>query len=258
MSIDSILKKEGIKVISELNTLDINKIASNISEKIVTAFPEHNINQSDLFISIARLNMYIAEMPSDDNSMAKYFYKNNSIYFSKDADLNNINTLSIHECIHFIQEIKSKNGKLIRLGLYKPNGPMQEGLGLNEAAVQHMASVATNSPLDHVKYYNMEFDTESPDYYPIITALINEMMFFTGSYPLYHSTLNSNDVFRNTFIARSSEKTYVTITTNFDLILKYEELLAKHIYKLSILSEEQSSLSKIKKLNDKIDRKSVV
>ena len=80
MSINSTLKKEGINVISQLNTMQVNSIASNISEKLSKAFPEHNIDKSDLFISIARLNMYIAEMPND-MAAAKYFYKNNSIYF---------------------------------------------------------------------------------------------------------------------------------------------------------------------------------
>ena len=85
MSINSALRKEGIKVIGKLNTLEVNKIATNISESIANAFPEHSINQKDLFISIARLNMYIAEMP-DNMAMAKYFYKNNSIYFSKNMN----------------------------------------------------------------------------------------------------------------------------------------------------------------------------
>ena len=113
MSIDSTLKKEGINVIGELNTLDINKIASNIADKICSAFPEHNLNQSDLFISIARLNMYVAEMP-DSSAGAKYYYKNNSIYFNKNMDLDSLNTLSLHECIHFMQELKDKHGKLLR------------------------------------------------------------------------------------------------------------------------------------------------
>ena len=65
MSINSILKKEGIEIISTLNTLEINKIASKIAEMLCSTFPEHNLNQSDLFISISRLNMYIAKMPSD-------------------------------------------------------------------------------------------------------------------------------------------------------------------------------------------------
>ena len=252
MSINSTLRKEGINVIGKLNTLEINKIASSISEKIVTAFPEHNINQSDLFISIARLNMYLAEMPND-MAMAKYFYKNNSIYFSKNMDLNDLHSLALHECLHFIQEITNKHGKLLRLGLYNMEKGKNTGMALNEAAVQHMASIASNQPLDTVKYYNMEFATESPDFYPLQTSLINEMIYFTGSYPLYHSTLYSNDVFKNTFIAKSNEKAYLQIEKNFDLIYEYETLLSKQVYNLSLCSEEYKSINKIRKINSKID-----
>ena len=252
MSINSTLKKEGINVIGKLNTLEINKIASSISEKIVTAFPEHNINQSDLFISIARLDMYLAEMPND-MAMAKYFYKNNSIYFSKDMDLTDLHSLALHECLHFIQEVKNKHGKLLRLGLYNMEKSANDGMALNEAAVQHMASVASNQPLDTVKYYNMELATESPDFYPLQTALLNEMIYFTGSYPLYHSTLYSNDVFKNTFIAKSNEKAYLQIEKNFDLIYEYETLLSKQVYNLSLCSEEYKSINKIRKINSKID-----
>ena len=252
MSINSTLKKEDIKLIGKLNTLEINKIASNISERLVAAFPEHGINQSDLFISIARLDMYIAEMPND-MAMAKYFYKNNSIYFSKDMDLTNLHALALHECLHFIQEVKNKQGKLLRLGLYNMEGRTASGMALNEAAVQHMASVAYNANMDTVKYYNMEFATESPDFYPLQTALLNEMIYFTGSYPLYHSTLYSNDVFKNTFIAKSSARTYAQIEKNFDLILEYESQLSNQVYKLSICSDEQKGINKINRINSKID-----
>ena len=247
MSINSTLKNEGIRIVGKLNTLEINKIAANISEKISQAFPEHKIDQKDLFISIARLDMYIAEMPND-MAMAKYFYKNNSIYFSKNMDLNDLNTLALHECLHFIQEVKNKHGKLLRLGLYNMNG----GMALNEAAVQHMAAVATQSKMDSVKYYNMELSTESPDFYPLQTALLNEMIYFTGTYPLYHSTLYSDDIFKNTFITKTSAKTYSQIEKNFDLILQYEEILSKEIYNLSVCSENIKSINKVKNLNVRI------
>ena len=250
MSINSTLKKEGINVISELSTLEINKIASNISEILTQSFPEHGLNKSDLFIAICRLNMYRAEMPKD-SAVAKYFYKNNSIYFSKNMNIDTTNTIAIHECLHYMQELKNNRGKLLRMGLY--NLSQNRGMALNEAAVQHMASVATNSQLDTVKYYNMELATESTDYYPIQTALINEMIYFTGSYPLYHSTLYSNDVFKNTFIAKSNAKTYAQIEKNFDVILEYENILAQESYKLSIITEEFKSIDKIKKINSVID-----
>lgn len=252
MSIQSTLKREGIHVIGKLNTLEINKIASNISEKICNAFPEHNINQSDLFISIARLDMYVAEMPND-MAMAKYFYKNNSIYFSKDVNFNDLHTLALHECLHFIQELKNKNGKLLRMGLYNLEGRKHTGLALNEASVQLMASYANNAPLDSVKYYNMEITTESPDFYPLQTALLKQIIYFTGTYPLFHSTLYSNDIFKNTFIEKSNAKTYNQIEYNFDLIMHYESKLSEATFELSTLSEELKSVSAIRKINERID-----
>ena len=168
-------------------------------------------------------------------------------------DLEDLNTLAIHESLHFIQEVKNKRGKLLRLGLYNMKGTADDGMALNEAAVQHMAAVATNSPLDTVKYYNMELSTESPDFYPLQTALLNEMIYFTGSYPLYHSTLYSDDIFKNTFIAKSSSKAYSEIEKNFDLICEYESRLSNEIYNLSICSEDNSSINKVRNINSKIE-----
>ena len=244
MSISSTLKKEGIEVIGPLNTLEINKIASTISEKLCNTFPEHNLDQSKLFSSIARLNMYVAKFPGND-AVAKYFYKNNSIYFSNKMNLNDLNTLAIHECIHFIQEQKNKSGNLTRLGLYNLEGLKSSGMALNEAAVQLMASKASNAETDNVRYYGLNFSTESPDFYPLQTSLIRELAYFTGTYPLFHSNLFSNDVFKNTFIAKSSEKTFNEIDRNFDSLVHYETELSKVTYKISICSEKaKKSLTK--------------
>ena len=168
-------------------------------------------------------------------------------------NLEDLNTLAVHECLHYIQTKKNSHGKLLRLGIYNLETATNTGMALNEAAVQHMASIATNSKLDTVKYYNMELCTESPDFYPIQTALLNEMMYFTGSYPLYHSTLYSNDVFKNTFIAKSNIKTYNQIEKNFDLLFEYESKLSNEIYKLSISSEGSTNFNKIKRINSRID-----
>ena len=68
MSINFLLKKEGIENIKKLDTMQINKIASYISEKICSTFPDLNLSQSQLFIQISRLNMYTArfsDRPAD-------------------------------------------------------------------------------------------------------------------------------------------------------------------------------------------------
>ncbi len=251
MSINSTLRREGIEIINPLSTLEINKIASKIAEKLCSTFPEHNLNQSDLFISISRLNMYIAKMPND-MAVAKYFYKNDSIYFSENMDFDDLNTLAVHECIHFLQAVKDKRGKVTKLGLYNLQGKTS-GMALNEAAVQYMASKANQNETDNVRYYNMNLTTESPDYYPLETAIIRQLAYFTGTYPLFHSVLYSNDVFKNTFIAKSNSKAYNIIESNLDLLMHYQEELVISMNNLDYCSENDASLNKIKNLSNRIE-----
>ena len=116
MNIDLELKKEGIEVIRQIDTLTVNSIAKNVSESLVLAFPSQNLDKNELFIRLSRLNMYIAKMPKG-LSNAKYYYKNTSIYFHEEIDLNDIDIYAIHECLHYLQEKKNEKGKLIQLGL---------------------------------------------------------------------------------------------------------------------------------------------
>jgi len=251
MNIEKTLEKEGIEIVNSLTPLEINKIANTISNKLCGAFPEHNLNPDKLCKAISHLNMYIAKFPTND-SVAKYFYKNNSIYFSDKIDLTDINTLALHECIHFIQEIKNPSNKLIRLGLYKISNS-NKGMAINEAAVQYMASIATKCENESVKYYGMDFNTVSTDYYPIQTALISQIAYFTGTYPLFHSTVFSDDIFENTVIAQSNKTFYNTVCKNMDLLVHLEEQLARKAYELFTLGEKASD-SKVNKIHEKQER----
>lgn len=237
MSINSILKKEGISIVRELDILEVNRISKNIADKISNYFSEHLLNYDDLFSSISRINMYLAKMP-EGSAVAKYLYKNNSIYFNEDIDLSvaENSIFALHECIHFIQTQKDKRGRLTRLGLYDLGNT---GIAINEAAVQLMASTAQGVDFDNVKYYDIYISTTSPDCYPLQCALLTEMVYFTGTYPLYQSTLNSNDIFKNTFISYSDKKTYNKIELNLDKLLKLEDDLYYFSIELSNASNER-------------------
>ena len=50
MGINLLLRKEGLENIRKLNTLQINKIASYIADKLCKSFPELHLSQSALFI----------------------------------------------------------------------------------------------------------------------------------------------------------------------------------------------------------------
>lgn len=216
------LRKQGIEIIEKLDTLKVNTIANNIANKLCIAFPEHNLNKSDLFESLARLNMYVAKMPQD-SSGAKYSYKDNSIFFNETSDLEEMSALAVHECIHCIQEFRDAKNNIIKLGLYVPSS--NSGLALNEAAVQLMASEANMFEVESETYYGITINTISPNYYPLQCSLLNQISYFTGTYPLYHSTLNSNDVFKNILTLKTDEKAYSVISKNFDKLLSLENNL---------------------------------
>ena len=221
MGIKSILKREGIEDVKELDTLTVNKIAKRISKKLADNFSEHDLTESKLFIEISRLKMYVAKMPND-LSGAKYLWLNNSIYFKDSVEFSTIEEFATHECLHYLQELKDEKGNVIRLGLYDFVAGANKGIAINEAAVQLMAEKASGNVSDRVKYYDIFLDTISPDYYPLQCALVNELAYFTGDYALYHSTLYSDDIFKDTVDAKFGKKAYVTIRDALDILMQKE------------------------------------
>lgn len=249
MSIKSMLKREGIEEAELLDTLTINKIATRISKKLSEAFADHELTESSLFIELSRLKMYTAKMPND-LSGAKYVCLNNSIYFKKGVEFSKIEEFAMHECIHYLQQLKDEKGNVLRLGLYDFADGGIKGMAINEAAVQLMAEKANNNKSDKVKYYEIFLDTVSPNYYPLQCVLLNEVSYFTGKYSLYHSTLYSDDIFQNTLESKLGKKSYKTIRDALDILMQKEANLNILVNEL----QESNSKTKAKKISKEIEK----
>ncbi len=244
MSIKTELKKEGIEVIKPLDTLSVITIAKNVATKLVVTFPEQNLNCNDLFIKLSRLNMYIAKMPHT-MACAKYYYRNSSIYFSDEIDFSNIDSYAIHECIHYLQELRDTKNNLIHLGLCDFTSSKLPGMALNEAAVQLMSSKALNEKIDTVKYFDITLPTNSPYYYALECNIINQMSYITGEYALFNSTLYSNDSFKRKFISLTSEKTFYKVQENLDKLMNLEDTLSLQASKLGNSDMPIKAINKI-------------
>lgn len=227
MSINKDLKKEGIEVVSKVDTLTINAIARNVSMVIMKNFPELDLNEKELFINLSRLNMCYAELPKGIS--AKYFYKNKTIYFDKNIKTEIITDIAIHECIHFLQERLDTKGRLVRLGLCDYTDKRLPGTGLNEAAVQLAAAKCMESSYENVRYFDINLQTNTEAYYPLECSLVNQMAYLIGENVLFDSTINSNDKFKEQYISLTSEETFNTIQKNIDLIMENQELI-ENIY----------------------------
>ena len=226
MSIESDLRKDGIKVIGPLDTLSVNTISRNIAEKICKAFPEQNFIFQNLFIALSRIPMYTAEIP-DGFAEATYFYKNSSMYFKQGLKLDQLEKFAVHEFIHYLQEIKDKKGRLVRLGLCDFDDIKVCGMGLNEGAVQLMASKAIGAQEEIVKYYGISLPTNSPSYYPLLCNLVNQMAYVTGKDALYDSTLYGSDTFKRMFAELCGLDNFLKVQSNLDKILEIEEKAIK-------------------------------
>ena len=255
MSVESDLRKDGIEVTEKLDTLKINSIARNVSKKLCDTFPEFNLNQNELFIKLSRLNMYKATMP-EGMAEANYFYKNTSIYFNEHIQDEDLEEFAIHECIHYLQEVKDKRNYLLRMGLCDYTEFKIYGLGLNEAAVQLMASKVNGIPKEYVKYFGISFETNSPSYYPLECCLANQLAYLVGENILFESTLNSNDNFKEHFANITSPKTYMAIQNAFDDILNNEEEIIKLNNRIASVDDRNKKvdgmLEKIEELKSEI------
>lgn len=247
MSIESNLKKEGIKVVEELDIIQVDSIAHAIAQRLCFAFEEYNFDFRKLQSSLASIKMYIADMPKGFSG-AKYFYKNSSIYFNSSIDFSKFSDLALHECIHYLQEVKDKKGFLIRLGLCDFSGIKVRGMALNEAAVQLITARALETEEETVKYFDITLPTTSPSYYTLECNLVNQMAYITGEYSLFHGTLYSTDEFKDKFISLTSEKAYNTILEYLDSLMYAEDTLIGLNVKLAETNDDTTS----EKLNKKI------
>lgn len=242
MSIDTILKNEGINIVRELNKAEVKTIAKDISIKLCLAFPEHNLSRAELYKALSSIKMYLADLPNDFSG-AKYILDNNSIYFNSNLPFEKIPNTAMHECIHFIQHYNSKTN----FGLSET----LKDIALNEAAVQLMASEANMNSLTDAKYFDINLKTISPDYYPLECTLLTQVTYFTGTFPLYNSVLFSNDIFKNTFVTKFSKKMYSDISDKLDNLLKLEGELNYYVEELTYTSKSREIANLNKLINYK-------
>ena len=250
MSIKSDLKKDGIEVTQKLDTLKINSIAKNIASELCKTFPSYGLNENEIFIKLSRLDMYKTKMP-EGMAEANYYYKNTSIYFNEHIPEEDMEEFAIHECIHYLQEIKDKRNYLLKMGLCDYTEFKIYGLGLNEAAVQLMSSKVIGIPKDYVKYFGISFETTSPSYYPLECCLVNQLSFITGEDILFKSTLNSDDNFKIKFSELTSQKAFMAIQNALDNILFAEEDIIKLNNKITQIDNRNKKVDDmVKKIDD--------
>lgn len=254
-AVDAELEKMGIKVICPISTLNTNEIGTYVAKLICSKMPELKLNYNNIFTSISRLPMYIAELP-EGQSDACYFYKNSSIYFRKGLTFDKIKNLAIHETIHHLQEVKDSKGTLKRLGLCTYVGNKAFGTALNEGAVQLISSFLIGEKNDTVKYYDITLPTDSPSYYPLVCNLVKQIGYVSNFGTLFDSTIYANNAFFDKFISACGESEAYKIQQNLDKLVEYEEKISDLNVKIQTqdlpYKQFKKSTDKVKDYKEKI------
>lgn len=107
-----------------------------------------------------------------------------------------------------------------------------------------MASSALCIPYENVKYFDIDLETNTPNYYPLECALARELAYVVSEDVLFESTLHGNDNFKNEFISLTSDKAFYAIQKNIDLLIDAQENLSTLYSNLEDSVTDQISASK--------------
>ena len=219
MKIEKKLKRLGIKETKEFTQEEKNIVANNVTVSLIMAFPVLKIEQENILNKIQNANMFYAKI---DENLPKinYIYENHKIYFDEDIDINKLTDSMIHEIIHYIQDIRKKKDKLDKIGLCNFNELSFHGLGINEGAVQYISAKTINSNYQTINKEGILLRTISPNYYPILTNLIEQIISLIGEEELVKAVILNDNNFENTFF-NTFEENAQRIINLFDEIINY-------------------------------------
>ena len=225
MYINKYFKQLNIEPIAEIDIREKCEFANRAAMVIVDKF--YDLDYLKIVDIIQHTQMYTAKIPNN-LSPVNYSYLDEILYISEKIELDINNEFVLHEVIHRLQEYRNKKNKLLQLGLCDILETSIKGLALNEAAVQYIVKKVLNGENEIVEVYGMKIPTISKNYYPILTNLIEQMIFAVGENILVDSTLNSNNEFKYSAIDSMGESTYYEILNNFDKIMDVKNQILKN------------------------------
>ena len=248
LKIEKKLKKLGIKETKEFTQEEKDLVANNVTVSLTMAFPILKSEQANILNKIQNANMFYAKT-SENLPKINYIYENHKIYFDESVEIQNITDAMLHEIIHFMQDVRKKNGKLDRMGLCNFNELSLHGLGINEGAVQYVSAKALNSGVQTVKTFEIVLRTISPNYYPVLTNLIEQIVFLIGEDELVKAIILNDEEFENTFF-NTFEENAQDIIKLFDEIINYNVKNNKEIEikKAKEQVEDKSKTDQLKNL----------
>lgn len=223
MNIQKKLSRLGIQKIEELNKKDVNYLAHYMANCMINTFSSLQDFYNEILAKLLNCKMYYARVEGD-LSKVNYIYEDNCIYIDENVNIYEPNEQLFHELIHYLQVVKKKNGKIKQIGLCDFGDFSLTGLGINEALVQYMSARLMKREKERAFVYGLEINTISPETYPVLTNLMEQLIYLLGEEQIILASLNFNNKFDDLFYNTFEEKGKLIIK-NFDKILDLKNKL---------------------------------
>ena len=212
------LLNSGIKINRELEECEKTHICHTIADILRRKYPYLSCNYLQIVTELYNTKMYLVK-DSNNSSLVNYIYQNQSIYFSEEKDLGKVDEVVIHECIHKLQDKRSKHGRLMQLGNCEFTLAKAKGLAFNEAANQYIVAELLNRKYKEVNINNIKMKLPKDSYYLITANLMKQIMLLIEEDEiLAKSTITANNDFNYKMIDYFGEKNFYEIREYFDQI----------------------------------------
>lgn len=233
----------GIKVNRELEEYEKSHICHKAADILRRKYPYLSWDYLKILTDLFNTKMYVV-VDKNEVSLVNYIYQNKAIYFSDKKNLRKVDEQVIHECIHKLQDKRSKHGRLMQLGNCEFTLSKVKGLAFNEAAVQYIVSELFDKDYKEIDVNTIKLKLPNKPYYSVITNLMKQIMILTGQNELLvKSTLQANNDFNYKMIDYFGEKEFYEIRDRFDKIAELqiknsrEILKEKYLYLQNFIAE---------------------
>lgn len=208
MNIQKKLSRLGIEKIEELDKKDVNYLAHYMANCMTSTFHTLQDYYNEILAKLLNCTMFYAKI-TGNVAKVNYIHEDNCIYIDENINIYEPNEQLFHELIHYLQVFKKNNGKIKQIGLCNFGDFSVSGLGLNEALVQYMSSKLMKKEKQRTKIYGLELKTISPDSYPVLTNLMEELVCLIGEDEILLASINAknnfDDLFYNTFEEKGNQ-----------------------------------------------------
>ena len=243
------LKRYNIKPIRKLTDEEVEFIAVEITKKMETMIPDFKGDY--LYEQVKKAKFYLADIPNKYTKV-NYIVSNNTIYIRNEENIKMIDEFMFHEIFHYIQCNGENNpgGMPIQMGLCKFKTYKIKGLALNEAATQLVISMIFENKQENNNYFGIQVKSIYNKYFPILCAILQQIVYILGYKELLNSMLQNNDDFKLKFEEFAGKKAYDFLIESFDKMMRARDKIAENN---RIMNNEFVSKTKKKILQKQID-----